>query len=194
MQCCNTKDSYGRMSIALHWVIALLVMGMLVVGYVMVFALPEGSDDIEDIMKFYHASTGLLVLGLMILRLVWSLGFGLPDPAPDLERWEAKASKAVHWGLYVLLMAMPITGYVMAASGGKEGEPERILPFFAPEMVPNLVDRDQDLSELTEDIHLYLSFVIVAVVAVHMGAALKHHFILGDGVLARMLPHLEKKD
>ncbi|MBL6935695.1 MAG: cytochrome b [Alphaproteobacteria bacterium] len=194
MQCHNTKDAYGKMSIALHWLIALLVLGMLAVGYVMEFALPEGSDDIEDVMKFYHVSTGFLVLGLMTFRLIWVHVSGLPDPAPDLEGWEAKVSKAVHWGLYALLIAMPLTGYVMSASGGKEGEPERILPFFTPGVVPNIVGRDHDLHEFMEDVHLYLSFVVLAVVAAHIGAALKHHFVLHDGVLARMIPHLAKKD
>ncbi|MBT5373329.1 MAG: cytochrome b, partial [Rhodospirillaceae bacterium] len=173
MQCRNTADTYGQVSILLHWLIAILVICMLIAGFVMEMDFMEDSD-LGQTIKFYHVSTGFLILALMCLRLAWSLIGSLPDAAKGLSPLEAKTSKSVHWLLYALLIIMPISGYVMSASGGKEGEPLRILPFFKPEMVPNLIGRNHDLHEFGETVHLVLAWIIIVVVTLHIAAAIKH--------------------
>src|SRR3990167_10183317 len=121
MKLCNSIESYGFVSKILHWLIALLVLVMLVVGASFGY-LP---DNIVDILMPIHKSMGVTILGLMVVRLVWRLANPVPRLPKKMPRWQMILAKSVHHLFYLLLIAMPITGIVMTLAKGYS------LPFWS---------------------------------------------------------------
>ncbi|HVN43066.1 MAG TPA: cytochrome b/b6 domain-containing protein [Steroidobacteraceae bacterium] len=174
----NTAHSYGSVAKFLHWSIVILV--------IVQFYLAESADDLPDgAEKFQiiarHKTLGVLLLVLAIARILWKLAMrGRPQPvgAGALK----KAAAAGHGLLYLLLLAQPISGWAMASAAGAK------VTFFGWFTLPPLAHADHALHERLEDLHGALFWVLVAVAALHVAAALYHHFVLKDGVLRRMSP------
>lgn len=178
----NTTETYGHVAKILHWLIALAVLGMMLMGIFM--------EDIPDrVLKFQvygiHKALGVTVLFLMLARFGWKLmNMGLPHHNPAHKPWEQKLAAAVHWGFYALLIAMPLSGWLMTGAAGSTTN------WFGLFVVPNIAAPDQGLREVYGEIHEITSFLIWAALAAHIGGALKHVVIDRDNTLKRMLPVL----
>ncbi len=165
-----------------HWIIVGLVLVTVPVGIAMNDLVAEG--PVQDALYVIHESIGVTILCLMLLRLAWRLGHGAPAPAAELSPLEVAASRAVHALLYLVLLAMPISGYLLVVAG------DYPLSYFGLFNVPRLVGKDEPLSKFAENAHLTLQWVVYALVALHVAAALHHHFLRRNTVLRRMLPGL----
>jgi cytochrome b561 len=179
MQLRNDEQRYGAFAQSLHWLIAGLVVALVALGWIME-DLPLGPDKIK--VFNLHKSIGVTVLALMLLRLAWRL-VSPPPPLPSsmggLERLAAKLS---HWALYLLLFTQPIIGLLHS---GAANFPVVVFGFFS---LPALGSPDEALKRQLEGLHGLVAWAILALVALHVAAALRHHLLLKDGVLRRMLP------
>ncbi|RMG30949.1 MAG: cytochrome b [Gammaproteobacteria bacterium] len=177
----NGPDRYGVVSRALHWFTALLFFGMLVLGLTM--ASLDDADPLKAQLLFYHQSTGLLIFVLTLARLGW-LAFSPPPPLPEtLQQWEILLAQAVRILMYLLLLAVPVAGYLTLAYDGQD------VRFFGLFPVPALVGQDAVLHEVFEEVHEVLVWTLFLLVVLHIAGAVKHRLELGPGVdvLRRMV-------
>lgn len=163
-----------------HWGMALLILATIPAGLIMV---QSGiGRSLQNALFLYHKNVGVMLLVLVVARLVWR---GL-NPAPklpaDLSPLQAKAAAATHGLLYTLMFIVPLAGYVRVRAGGFPIESLDALG------LPTLVPKSDALAALAKSVHYYAGIAIIAVLAVHIGAALYHRFVRRDGVLARMWP------
>lgn len=172
-------DRWGPVSQAFHWISALLLVCIAAIGLVM-GDLPNNPDKIR--IYALHKSLGLTLLGIVVLRLLWRWTRPVPADLPGLSIWVRRAASTVHWGLYAMMLAMPLSGWLLNSA---EGYP---LQWFKLFNLPALAPRSEDLADLAEDIHENGFWILAALVAGHVLAALFHHFFLGDRTLHRMLP------
>ena len=181
-------DRYNRVAILLHWLIWLSIIALLVLGLVM-----------EDLPKsilytgyMVHKSLGLSVLVLTLIRIVWRLTHKVPSMPDSMKPWEKFAAHAVHFGLYVLMLGLPLSGWAMVSSSSK-GYPTNFFNLFEWPHIPFLVDiaNKSEINHTIRETHETLAWIAIALIILHAGAALKHHFINRDSVLVRMLPFLK---
>jgi cytochrome b561 len=175
----RTENHYPASSKLLHWLVAICVLTTAPVAIAMVSI---GKGSTQDALYNFHKSLGLLILLLMILRLVNRLALGAPLPDPEIEAWQKTVSAIVHTSLYVLLIAMPIVGYIANAASDTE------TPFFGLFTVPPILGTHEELSKQLFTIHRWVGFLVIILALTHIGAALYHYFIRHDHVLQRMLP------
>jgi len=170
-------ERYSRVAVAFHWTIAALVIFNIVVGL--------GHDPIPALRALMpaHKAIGLTVLALTALRVAWRLAHRPPPLPADTPSWERGAAHATHWTLYLLLVALPLSGWVMVS--GPQGR--RPLSWFAAFDLPYL-PATSPAAEGAAKAHGLLGWVMLALVLLHVAAALRHHLVLRDRVLARMLP------
>lgn len=133
----------------------------------------------------WHKSLGLFILGWMILRLAWRLAHRAPALPAAMSRWERWSARASHAGLYLLLIAMPLSGWIINSAA------DFPLKWFGLFQVPQLVGPDERLQEIAETVHYILFWMIAIFVTIHAAAALHHHFIRRNDVLLRMLPFVK---
>ena len=164
---------------ALHWLMAVLIFVALPLG-VWASLLPRGQMRSE--VLFFHKSIGVTVLGLIALRIVWRLIAGAPEYVEPLGRLIHAAARAGHLALYVLMIAMPVSGYLTSTAGGHE------VSWFGLFSLPSLVGKDKFLDETTSWAHLVFAWAIAIVLAGHLGAVVWHAGIKHDWVLTRMWP------
>lgn len=175
--------AYTRTAIALHWLMALLIFVTFPVG-VVAHEMALSPDKLR--LLSYHKWLGVTVFILVLVRLAWRAGHK-PAPLPDsLPAWQRSASQFVHVMLYVLLFAIPLSGWLMSSAKGFQTVYLGVLP------LPDLLGKDKVLGDALAVLHQSLNITLLVLVAAHVAAALKHHFIDRDGVLARMLPFLER--
>jgi cytochrome b561 len=180
----NTTYSYGAMAKLLHWSIVLLVIAQFVFAS-LADDLPDGAEQLEMLGR--HKSFGMLILLLALARIAWRLGNPTPLPPPGTPRWQRIAAASTHGILYLLILAQPLVGWAMSSAGG---HPVALFDWFT---FPAILGPDHDLHEALEEVHEVLAGTILAVAALHLAAALYHHFLLGDDVLRRMLPFGAKR-
>ncbi|MBB5209441.1 cytochrome b [Chiayiivirga flava] len=176
----NTDQRWGWVSQALHWTIAVLILGMAVLGFLL--------DEVPKSPKYFwvfdlHKSTGLTVLALMLVRLGWRLWAGAPRPVPGTPTWQEWIARLTHWAIYAMAFLMPISGWLYDSASGL-----RALTWFGLFTVPKLAAPDRDLRGLAHDMHETGIWILLALLAAHIGAALYHHFVVRDRTLVRMLP------
>jgi len=171
-------DRWGPVSQLLHWLVVIGILAMAVIGLTMV-DMRTSPDKVR--MFALHKSIGLTILALVTLRVLWRLYAGAPKPVP-MPRWQHLMANLSHFGLYALLFAVPLSGWVMNSYAGFP------LWWFGLFRVPALTGRDHDLHELTESVHEALFWALIVLALVHAGAALYHHLFQRDATLARMLP------
>jgi cytochrome b561 len=174
----NRAASYTRTAIILHWVIALSIFGLLAVGLYM-----EDLKASPEKIRLYlmHKSFGLTVLALVIVRIVWRLTHRPPELPPATPSWQRAAASISHFALYFLMLLMPVSGWLMNSASGFP------LKWFGMVPIPALMGTDSEARELWESVHAVSAWLLMALIAVHIAAALKHHFINRDQVLRRML-------
>lgn len=172
----NTTDSYGLVSRALHWLLAALLIGVLVLGLV-VEDMAKG--PVRAATMNWHQSLGFLVLMLVAVRLLWRLVNPVPQPAgAALAR---RLATLMHWVLYALMIAQPLSGWLLIQAEGRE------LALFGRMPVPALVTESEPLEEILEGLHGSIWMVLAIAALGHAAAALKHHFVDRDRTLVRML-------
>jgi cytochrome b561 len=164
----------------LHWLMAALIFVGLPLG-VWGSLLPSG-DRLRIEVLFFHKSIGVTVFGLVALRIVWRVIVGAPAYVEPLGKLTRAASRAGHLALYALMIAMPVSGYVGSAAGG------RPLPWFGLLQVPRLVVKDKVLALAASSAHLVFAWMLAFVLAAHLGAVVWHTAIKRDSVLTRMWP------
>ena len=181
----NTTERWGAVSMAMHWIMALIMIGLLAGGFIMVNILGDEQFELKYELYQIHKSFGFVIFSLFFIRFLWRLQNKIAPPLPDnLKSWEKKAAKIVHYGLYFVMILMPITGYLMVSSSLLQ------IPtmIFGVIEVPHLIAPDEQISHYFMDIHEFISRLFFLFLFLHIGAAAKHHLILKDNVLRRMLP------
>ncbi len=178
-----TARRYTAVAILLHWATVLLVLAVFVVGLGMV-DLPETP---ERAARFdLHRSLGMSVFLLVGARLAWRLFHSPPPPPASMPDWQQRAARVTHLMLYLLLVLIPVTGYLYSAARGAA------IGFFGWVRMPSLLSASEPLAEALKTVHVTADYLLLALVALHSGAALKHHFLDRDDTLARMLPFLRR--
>lgn len=175
----NTRDEWGSVSKLLHWAVLAMVLAMAYLGLTM-GDLPNGPGKAATYAL--HKSIGLTLLAVMLLRLAWRLWAGAPAPVAGTPRWQAHVARLTHWGLYALLLAMPLSGWILNSAAGAP------LQWFGLVSVPALGGQDEGLREIAEEAHELLFWTLVALALVHVAAAVYHHLFARDATLLRMLP------
>lgn len=176
MQITNTANRYGLVAKLLHWVMAILLIGLLALGIYMV-PLPISYQKLK--LYGWHKEYGLLALGLVIARVIWRLLNAVPELS--IPWWEKLAARIVHWAFYFFMFAMPLTGWLVTSAAGLPAS------FFGWFVLPNLIAPNQEWLVIFEGLHQWLGYGLIAVIVLHTSAALKHHFINKDNILKRML-------
>jgi cytochrome b561 len=182
----TTQASSARftgVAIGLHWLIAVAIVGSFSVGLYMV-DLPLSPQKLK--LYSWHKWAGVTIFLFVMLRLVWRLSHRPPEMPAGMPAWQRKAAAATHVLLYLLMLAVPLSGWLMSSAKGFQTVWFGVLP------LPDLLDKNKELGDLLQEVHELLNFGMAALVIAHLGAALKHHFIDRDDVLARMLPFLAR--
>jgi cytochrome b561 len=175
---------YALVQRLLHWLIALLVVVLLAAGLLLGNLGFEGlvetfGKDTTNALYQYHKTFGVLLLGLMVLRLALRLTLGAPAYARPLAPWQQAASRTVHGLFYALLFLMPVLGWLGTAAGGYP------VQFFEWNL-PGLIGKDPKLSETLFELHGLVGFILLGLILVHVAAALTHWLKWRDGVMERM--------
>jgi len=171
-------DRYTGTAIVLHWLSALLIVGGFTLGISMV-DLPISRQKLE--WYAYHKWIGITVFLLTCARLGWRALHVVPAPVP-MPAWQQRSATISHRLLYVLLLIIPVSGWIYSSSTGVQVVYLNLIP------LPDLVPKDKELAAVLKAVHVTLNFSMLALVCLHTAAALKHHFVDHDGVLTRMLP------
>lgn len=171
-------ERYDNAAIALHWIAAALILGNLLLGLSMV-PLPISPQKLH--WYLWHKSIGVTVFVLTSLRLAWRARGAHPAPVA-MPPWQRRAARATHALLYLLLLAIPVSGWLYSSSTGVQVVYLGLLP------LPDLVPKDKALAHALRVTHVALNSTLFAVVCIHVAAALRHHFVDRDVTLARMLP------
>ncbi len=174
----NTIDNYGSVARTLHWLIAVLVIGMLIFG----FLLESIPKPIRGEMIGLHKSIGLTILLLILLRLIWRFINIQPVLPISVPPWEQIAARSVHILFYLVLLLMPLSGWIMSSLDGHPVFFWKWWNWTLPLPVNKTLAND------FFNVHVTIAWIIIALLVLHIGAALKHHFIEKNNVLRRMLP------
>ncbi len=183
MSALSNTQRWGTVARLLHWVMALGIIVNGAWGLWMVGLAPS----MKKINIFaLHKSIGLTLLALALLRLAWRMIDRHPqaEPAP---RWQHLAARATHVGLYGLILAIPLSGWWFNSASGYP------LQWFKRFNLPALGSHDSGLASIALAMHQYLFWLLIVVLVLHIGAALKHHYLDRDNTLARMLPFVRRR-
>lgn len=182
MQLANTSVRYGAVAMLLHWVMAVLVLLLIAVGLYMVTLPDAGFTTRKIVLILYHKEYGIIVLGLAALRLAWRVGNELPRLVENIPDWQKVTARFIHLVFYALFFALPISGWLMSSAAG--------IPVYllATYPLPDLIPPNDDKFRMYIEIHKWLSYTLIACIVLHAGAALRHHFLLKDETLKKMLP------
>lgn len=184
----NSTSRYGWGAIVLHWLIALIFIGQFVLGFVMV-RLTSQRTAFELIQL--HKSFGFLLLGLIILRIAWRLGNSAPALPDSVGALERRTAPIAHLALYAFQLALPLSGWALVSVSMLD-IPSMPFNLF---VMPDLPLSESDTAEsFWTAAHWYLAYAGIALVALHVAAALRHHFQLGDAVLTRMITPSSGRD
>lgn len=174
----NTLAAWGTPARLLHWMVAALVLAQIALGWV---AVSLRMSPLKLELFVWHKSIGLVVLALVAVRILWRSANATPAPPAATAAWERCAARASHLLLYLVLIAMPLTGWVLNSAANVPFRIFRLVP------LPAIVAPNEEAAELAGRAHLALFVVLAALLVVHVAAALWHHFVRRDDVLIRML-------
>jgi len=175
----HTSQQYHKISITLHWVMLVLMIAVYACIELREFY-PKGSE-IREGFKTWHFMLGLTVLGLACCRLVFRGLHAAPAIRPTPAKWQIGTAHFVHAFLYLLMIGMPIGGWLMLSAAGKP------IPFFGLTL-PALIQENKELAKTIKEIHATVGEIGYYVIALHAFAALFHHHIVKDNTLLRMMP------
>ena len=175
----NSGSSWGAPAKLIHWLVAVLVFTQFGLGWLATgWRLSPAKLD----LFVWHKSLGMVILALVLVRLLWRWANPTPELPADMPAWERAAARVSHALLYVTMITMPITGWIHNSAAG--------VPFsiFWRVPLPALVTPDERAAELAALGHFWLFVVFAVLLVLHIGAALRHHFVAGNHLLTRMLP------
>jgi cytochrome b561 len=175
----NSPERWGAVAQLLHWTIAVMVIGLAIVGVTM-DELPNSPTKLQ--VYALHKSTGLTVLVLVLVRLAWRVIDPRPPYPATMPQWQRKLSSLTHGLLYVLMFGMPISGWLYNSAANVP------LRWFGLFQVPALSGPDRELKQLANQLHETGFYLLGMLFALHVGAALLHHYRYRDATLVRMLP------
>lgn len=181
------RSHYDKVAISLHWLMALCIIGMLTLGFVM--------EDITPVsLRFsainWHKALGVTLLFLALLRLLWRITHKAPALPAAMPKFEQFAARAAHWALYLFMIAIPLSGWVMSSAAAKYK-----ITFFGLFDIPFLPLPSayrETLGSIAYDGHGLLAYGLIALLVAHVAAALKHQFINRDEVLSHMIPLIKR--
>jgi cytochrome b561 len=178
------EATYSTAARRFHWWTVALLAIQVPVGLYMTYRGNVQSiwDGLTNTLYSSHKTLGLVILVLVVARLVYRLVHGAPSDEPTIEWWQKAASHATHWSLYLLLILVPIVGWLgISLYGARE--------VFGIATIPALAAQNSEAAGPVLMLHRYLALLTVALIVMHIGAAVVlHYFIRKDGVLQRMLP------
>lgn len=178
MSVSSSSEGYGVVARSLHWLVAALIVVLLASGLL--------SDLLPKPVNIpFHKALGIVVLGLASLRLVW-WAVDRARPHQDGPRWQTLAALGTKIGLAVCSVAMPLSGWLMSSAAGKP------IVLFGLATVPPLLSPDKPTAGLLREVHESFANLLIALLILHVGASLYHHYMLKDRVLIRMVPRLDK--
>ncbi len=169
---------YSLAAMAMHWLAALLILAAIAMGVVMT---ELGMSPARLKLYNWHKWVGISLLALSVLRLLWR-ALNPPPASPPMARWQQAAATATHAGLYALFFGVPLLGWAYSSASGFPVVAFGVLP------LPDLVAPDKSLAQSLQAWHANAALALGALVALHVAAALKHHFVDRDGMLWRMFP------
>lgn len=170
--------TYNLLSRLSHWIGAVAFILMLILGLVLEYGTLDPANKFP-LLKF-HKAFGIILLVYGIWRVTHRLRGGFPEPLGDMPLWQEIASKAVHYILLASILLMPITGVLMSLSSG------RSIDMFGLFQIHS-IGSSKEISAFFRVLHKWVAYVFIASIALHIGAALKHHFMDKDGTLLRMI-------
>jgi len=175
----NTELSYGIIAQSFHWLIAVLVFFQATIG-IYASDLPVGIARLKWLSR--HKAIGVTVLALVLLRLGWRYLNRLPQLPGSIPPWERLTAIATHRLLYALLLLAPISGWLYASATGLS------VTWFGWFKIPDPLKKNTEIAPYFKDLHEVVVFTLIALVVLHVLAALRHAFFRRDGVMGRMLP------
>lgn len=173
-------NRYTRTAIGLHWLMAILIIATFALGVIMTDM--PGFSPTKLKLFSWHKWAGVTVLLLAALRLLWRLKHKAPAYPATMPTWQQTAAHALHGMLYLLFFAVPVSGYFYTLAAGFP------VVWFGLIPLPVLMDASPEWKPLLKTTHFILVYSLATLVAAHLAAALKHHFIDRDGIMQRMLP------
>jgi len=177
----DAPASYSPGQKWLHWSIAAIIILLMIPAGLTMTRLGEGKAT--NTLYELHKSFGLIVLGLVLIRILIRLNRGAPALEPGIPRWQRMAAYVSHYALYALIVLVPLAGWIATSACCAPVNLFWTVPLTFP------IAGNEDLAKAIFRIHYGLAFALAAIVAVHAAAALQHHFFRRDGTLRRMLPN-----
>lgn len=175
----NSEARWGHVSQLFHWLIVVLIVVMAYLGLTMT---DLANSPYKIRVYALHKSIGLSILLLVALRLMWRAYAGAPPALPGVPTWQARVAALTHGGLYALLFAVPISGWVLNSAAGFP------LHWFGLVKLPALAAKDEVVTALAKNMHQWLFWTLIVLALMHAAAAFYHHWFRRDATLARMLP------
>lgn len=183
----STSQRYDDIAVIFHWAIALLIIGLLIIGKYM--SSLEENDPVRFVLTQWHKSFGITVLILSVLRLLWRFTHKPPPELASIAHWQQRAASLVHALLYALMFILPITGWIMVSASPLNLDTVlfNVIPWPHLPGLDALENRG-DIAHAFQDYHEIVGTILIVILLAHTGAALKHHFLDKDKTLVRMLP------
>ena len=176
---------YTRTAKSLHWAMAILLFGLLALGFYM-HDLPLSPEKLQ--LYSWHKWAGVTAFLLVLVRLAWRVAHRPPALPANMPKLMQLAAHAGHLALYLLMLAIPLSGWLMSSAKGFQTVWFGILP------IPDLLEKNKELGAQLAEVHEALAILFILTLLAHIGAALKHHFIDKDDILTRMLPRHAKEN
>jgi cytochrome b561 len=179
----NTPSRYGVVAMLIHWGMALLLAALLAMGWYMV-SLPDAGFDGRKIgLILAHKSIGMFALLLVLVRIAWRNMNALPRLPDSVPGWQQGAAYFVHLCFYALMLALPVTGWLMSSAGGFP-----VYLWFDRGALPDLIRNNESQFRFYIDLHRWLAWALLGFLLAHAAAALVHHFVGRDDTMRKMLP------
>ena len=180
----NTQTSFGLITIMIHWIMALIIVGLFILGKYMLDL--DYYDAYYQTAPWWHKSFGLLVFILLLFRILWKLRNPKVQPLQSYKPYEIKLAQLIQLSMYLILLICCISGMIISTTK------EAVLSFFGLFDVPTLYTVGKEQVIFIEQVHEYSTLTLIVLASLHMLAAFKHHFLDKDGTLTRILTTKEK--
>jgi cytochrome b561 len=192
------QKRYATIAIILHWLMAVLIIWQIWIGIWMSGAINDPASQAAAYEAFqFHKSLGLTLLVLAVVRLLWRITHGFPELPRDIPTWQRVAARISHYLLYAFILLIPLTGWIYVSTGWNSDTgsafaiPTVWFGLFEWPHIPGL-DGNGPLADIAVEMHELLAWSLIALLVVHVAAALKHHFADRDDVLWSMLPFISR--